>query len=426
MKLLPIVTLLVAFALLLGTTMSRARPLFEQIDRRGDTDTRPTRHELRRATVTMTSDSLVSGPGGSGTEVLTLHLFPDEEPLKAHLTELQRRGRENFTWYGITEDDPRSLVMLTAVGGYVDGTVLHHDRMFRIEPSRSGAHFAIGVARDSFGDVDNVDLRFEFPPDDSPTDPRLDWINKPWFKDMFRIDVLVAFTAQVLYAYGGAIHAKIQSNIDMTNINLYASGVATQLRLVHTEPEFYNELANLNRQFASQVLSDLGTKNDGLLDEVHVQRDAHAADIVVLLTKWDEDCGDPEDTAGLAPQLNGFGNGPGASSAFAVVDVDCAINNFVFSHEVGHLLGAGHDALASKPPATVVPYARGYIVHSVKSRSIMSYNTACEDAKYNCTVAPLYSNPDYLYLPSEPFGSPTDADNRRRMNELTTWVSGFR
>jgi hypothetical protein len=170
--------------------------------------------------------------------------------------------------------------------------------------------------------------------------------------------------------------------------------------------------------------------NDGLLDEVHAQREAHGADIVVLLAKWGADCGDAEGVGGRAYQLNGPGTGLSASSAFAVVDADCAIDNFAFPHEVGHLLGAGHDADASEAPTTVVPYARGYVLHAAKVRSIMSYTTACQNAGYTCTVSPLYSNPDYPYptglTTSAPFGSPLDADNRRRINEVTPWVSGFR
>jgi hypothetical protein len=253
---------------------------------------------------------------------------------------------------------------------------------------------------------------------------------------MFRIDVLVAFTPQVLFAYGGGIHAVIQSNIDMANVNLYASGVATQLRLVHSYDELYSE-ASLNRLYAANVFNDLVTQNDGFLEQVHVKRDIHAADIVVLLTKWAADCGDAgigdARRAGKATVMLGPGNGTGENDAFAVVDADCAVDNFVFSHEVGHLLGAGHDAGASEPPSSLLPpYARGHIHvfddQSIKARDIMSYPTACED----CKVAPLYSNPDILYPTSlvnqttAPFGSPTSADNRRRMNELTTWVSGFR
>jgi hypothetical protein len=433
MKLLPILTLLVTFALF-GTPVTGSGPLPEQLDRRDTTDRPPTQHELRRRPITMVADSLVSGPGGSGTEVLTLNLFPDENPLTAHLVELRRRGRDNFTWYGIIEDDVRSLVLLTAVGGFVDGTVLHKERMFRIKPSRSGAHYAIEVARNSFGPINDIGPRDRFPTGGGGTGHWHPGLAKPWFIDMFRIDVLVAFTAQVSFEYGEAVHAVIQSNIDTANMTLYASGVATQLRLVHTEFEWYDEHANFPaRWFASHVRHHLETKNDGWLEGVHVQRDAHAADIVVLLTKWDAGCGDLENRTGIADQNNGPGNGFDANSAFAVVDADCSIDNgFAFSHEVGHLLGAGHDAGASQPPMTNVPYARGHIHvfddQSVKARDIMSYPTACED----CNVAPLFSNPDILYPTSlvnqttKPFGSPTKADNRRRMNELAPWVSGFR
>jgi hypothetical protein len=355
-----------------------------------------------------------------------LNLFPDEKPLEAHLTDLRWKSEENFTWYGSISGDPRSLVVLTVVEGYLVGTVLHRERMLRIKPTSEGGYQVVDVARDSFPDIENPEYRSNHgggfgSTDEFDTNPPFGKVDQPVLIDMYRVDVLVAFTADMLYTYGGAVYAMAQANIDMTNVSLYASGAATRLRLVHTEPEFYDEPAS-----AHEVYDDLKGKNDGLLDEVHVQRDAHAADIVVLLAHWDEGCGDLVGlAAGLATPVHGPGYSPNAI-AFAVVDAECAIDNFVFSHEVGHLLGAGHDAGASQPPSGPAAYAKGYVLQAANSRSIMAYSTACP----SCTRAPYYSNPNHPYgtgyNTSEPFGSTTDADNIRRINELTPWVASFR
>jgi hypothetical protein len=156
---------LFALWLTLGAAPPQAAPLLQRAGGRADADERPTKHELRRARVTLNPENLVAGPNGTGTSVLTLKLFPGDEPLEARLAELHRRGRANFTWVGIVSDDPRSLVVLTAVGDYVDGTVLHHERMFRIKPTRSGVHYVIEVARNSFGDFDHLDPPGSIPPD---------------------------------------------------------------------------------------------------------------------------------------------------------------------------------------------------------------------------------------------------------------------
>jgi hypothetical protein len=432
-------TLFLVAGLLLTTSAATAPALLEHVARTDAERRRLEPHELRWARARVNPYVLISGFAGAGTPLLMLNLFPEDEPIKAHFVDLESRSRDNFTWYGVIEDDPRSLVLLTAVDGFVDGTVLYRDRMFRLKPTRSGYNRVSEINRLSFSDLgDDVDPP-DFRPEPRPFDRRLDVLNKPWFRDLFRVDVLVAFTQQVLFEYGGGIHATIQGNIDMTNINFYASGIAARLRLVHTEPEFYDESANYPlRHIIDNVKDHLDTQNDGLLDEVHAQRDAHAADIVVLLTKWNEACGsyrfflppnspDYKGPSGKA-NLSTKNPLPHHTKAFAVVDVDCAITNFVFSHEVGHVLGADHDAGASSPPKSPTPYARGYIHISptAKARSIMAYNTDCEKLQIQCYVSPWYSNPDASHFDGVPFGLPDKADNRRIINELTWYVTGFR
>ena len=48
-----------------------------------------------------------------------------------------------------------------------------------------------------------------------------------------------------------------------------------------------------------------------------------------------------------------------ASSAFAIVDYDCATGYYSFGHELGHLQGARHDP-NNDPTSTPFAYGHGY------------------------------------------------------------------
>lgn len=64
----------------------------------------------------------------------------------------------------------------------------------------------------------------------------------------------------------------------------------------------------------------------------HSLRDQYQADLVVLLTD-----GNYGYAAGVVTEI-----GPNESTAFAIVEVDCATANLTFAHETAHLFGGLH------------------------------------------------------------------------------------
>jgi len=99
-------------------------------------------------------------------------------------------------------------------------------------------------------------------------------------------------------------------------------------------------------------LNRLRLTSDGYLDEVHQIRDDFDADLVVLLVSEEE----------LEDEYNACGEAyvnPPASLGFSVVRYDC-IENYTFSHEIGHNMGARHDTASVNINNSPYLYGHGY------------------------------------------------------------------
>ena len=117
--------------------------------------------------------------------------------------------------------------------------------------------------------------------------------------DGSRLDVLVLWTAKAECRRSGLpagctlttttkanIEATINLAITETNVGYAASGVNTQLRLVHAALTNYDD----TRGFSS-ALSDLRGTSDAYMNEAHTLRTQYGADIVALLIDDPQYCG---------------------------------------------------------------------------------------------------------------------------------------
>lgn len=221
------------------------------------------------------------------------------------------------------------------------------------------------------------------------------------------IDLLVVYTSAA-QTNSGDINGLITQAVSETNGSFTNSNVWARVRLVGTMATSYNESG---RSFPTMV-SDLMGTSDGQIDNVHAQRDAVRADVVVLVMNQPSACG-------RAAEI-----GANASQAFVVVHWDCATGYYSFSHEIAHLLGARHD---EPTDTTDTPYAWGHgFRHRAAApngwRTIMGYN--CDDG----TCAPrlqYWSTPLTTYN-GIAMGTAADADNRRVWNERAATVAAFR
>ena len=199
--------------------------------------------------------------------------------------------------------------------------------------------------------------------------------------------------------------AAIEASILSANQVYVDSQVRVRLNLVHAAAVSYTE-AN-----AEATLAALTRNGDGFLDDVHTQRNLVAADVVVLVAVT-EVCG----KANLLITTNGDPNG-----AFAIVHPNCFVN-LGLVHELGHIMGAHHDAAVLPADVKLVyPWARGWVDLQMKRVSIMAYGDACSQAGItDCVGANRFSNPKQL------LGDANTADNHRVLNDTASIISSYR
>jgi hypothetical protein len=222
------------------------------------------------------------------------------------------------------------------------------------------------------------------------------------------ITVLVAYTsaAQALH---GNIPLLAADVVEQANLIHFNSKVFARLRLVGTMQVNYQEL-----EIDWLYIGAHTHLVDGLngLDSVHAQRDALAADLVVLIVSHDANvCGNAGPDVGVD-----------AEAAFAVVRYSCAADHSTFAHEIGHLMGARHD-MASEPMLTPYAWGHGY-------RVCESFGTIM--AVY-CSLTTPPEPPRQLYWSSPlttwkgvPMGSADLEDVHRVWNERAFDVALFR
>ena len=233
--------------------------------------------------------------------------------------------------------------------------------------------------------------------------------------DGSEIDVLVLYTPVARAAMGStiAIEAEITLAVVISNLSYFNSQIGMQLNLVHMQETPYNEVGTY-----SDHLNRLATQGDGFMDEAHLLRYEHQADMVALIVNDGENCG----IASLLPSLT-----PAAeSSMFSVTTWYCAAGSLVFAHELGHNMGCCH-APGDGGGCTrggFWDYSVGYRYFGnsgTQWRTVMAYAPG--------TRIQNFSNPD-VFNDGDPtgiaVGQPGEADNAITINQTRATIASFR
>ena len=225
-----------------------------------------------------------------------------------------------------------------------------------------------------------------------------------------QIDMLVVYTPAARRSVGN-IAGGIDLSIAQTNNALYRSGINGRLRLVRSAEVAYDEggLADCDA-----VLGHLTDRADGHMDQVHAMRTASGADLVALLV----DAGADADCGGIAWVLDS--NSPDMRIwGFSVTVAKWAnAPDYIFAHEIGHNLGAGHDTYVDPGRAGLYSYSHGYVSVSGGWRTVMAYYQECMDAGVDCPSIVEYSDP------SRGTGK-TRADNARTLRQTVATVASY-
>jgi hypothetical protein len=203
------------------------------------------------------------------------------------------------------------------------------------------------------------------------------------------IDVIVAYTGKAAHNYADVERDLVGPAIEEANRSFRLSNLGhISLRLVHAYRTAYVEEGD-----HFDHVWRFADKGDGYMEEIHGLRDAHRADVAVLIVDDPRGCG-------LATRV-----AADAEEAFAVVHHGCAAASYTLAHEIGHLIGARHE----------LSYVNG-----AKWRDIMATKDSCG----GCPRIPVWSSP-VVMIDGEPAGT-AELDNARVIAVGAARVAAFR
>lgn len=215
------------------------------------------------------------------------------------------------------------------------------------------------------------------------------------------IKVLVLYTSAAANSVGNiyntALLAEEESNISFAN-----SEVNCKIEIVYIGKTDYVETNSTTDKNRFKIT------DDGYMDEVHILRERYAADVCVLLVKYSGGiCGEAYTIKAQRDE------------AFCVVNVLCATGYYSFIHEIGHLIGCRHNP-ENDWHDTPFEYGHGYIYPDGRWRTIMAYDTYCD----NCNRIPYWSNPHITY-DGVPMGTTGVCNNAKVWNIRYGEVGAF-
>lgn len=331
------------------------------------------------------------------------------ERIDATVEKIERRGTAGQSVFGKLDSDPNSFFVLTTEGEATVGIVqsARNGRVYSLRYVGGGVHAWTPVDSTAFPTRDcATGARPDpvLPPDPHADPPVPAGGNEPGGiaggcnAPPRHFDVAIYYTTAAKNEAGGtdAIRAQCQLSVDTTNQVYQASGITARMVLVFRGETSYDETSDV--EIDRDRLAD---PSDGFLDGAHTTRNDYGADFVCLFV----DASDP-DNCGIA-----FCTPSDSSYGFCVVQQGCAVSNFSFPHEIGHIQGCAHNPEdAGSCNEYCDSYGHRFTGDSGQRwRTVMSYN----DDNNPSTRIGIFSNP-FVDFDGVPTGIRTpDCDDDR-------------
>jgi hypothetical protein len=347
---------------------------------------------------------------------IDIDLF-DGKTVTLTFTRIEERSANNYTWYGEVKGAPNSKGMFTVVNGYLAGSVTMLTpkgvERYEISADASGLHRMRQIDSSKLPDGHDVSK-----PTSALTLPKLtggmtammasptasgaNVTNVGGTAYFRKVDIVVLYSQQLAIATGAAVGSVIQSAVDSSNVTFNSNRLNTRLRLVNYAVASYNEDGTTASAF-------------NYMKSQTTLRSTHGADMVAMLVENNIFAPAPSNTAlcGQADQV-----GAQAGTSYVVVKRSCALGSWAFTHEIGHLYGARHEATSD----TTDTYAHSYANLEQKWFTVMGTQGACGTIQ-NCARLDVFSTPTLAYM-GYVIGT-SQADNGRVIAENADRLAAF-
>lgn len=334
-----------------------------------------------------------------------LDLGPDLGPVETRVESVTRRTATSFSVRGRFEGEPDGFVLLAIEGEAVAGLV---QLPAAYGPGSVGnSSYVLQYLADGVHELSPVE---PVAIDECATPERTDGLPPGTGEDRtvpgetpFRGDaaagacsapspngdVMIYYTPAARAEAGGtdAMNSQCQLAVDTANLTYDDSLISNRLTLV-----FRGEIAYTESGDSETDRNRLKDTSDGVMDQVHTDRNVYGGDFVSLFTKQAN-----ADACGIA-----YCTPDGASEGFCTVTWSCASSNFSFAHEIGHLQGCAHNHADAGFGCVEYCFSYGYRFFGDSGsgwRTVMSYDT--DPGSY--TRIGIWSNPNVSF-DGEPCG----------------------
>lgn len=326
-----------------------------------------------------------------------LSVFLEGKLVTFDLVEKDERSYSDYTWHGRSDD--LGSAYFTYMNGELAGQVDYMGKLYSVTPNGKDHVFFFEQDQSQYPE-EHADFV------EAPPGIKEKLSESITMEDgTCKVRILVAITSAGATEAAGIGYSNLrhfaQAAISNVNQGYLNSNVIHRVELAvvvftpYTESDFYTDLVRFK---------DL---SDGYMDEIHSYRDTFSADVCILIRNAGGSCG-------IAYLLTS----PAEDHAFGAVAASCALGNYTFAHELGHLYGCRHD-ITSDPGTSPKAYAHGYC-SSLGWRTIMSYS------RPGCgTRLQYWSNPDMSYG-GVPMGTHAYENNARVLNEAAPATANYR